>query len=391
MPLRVGIAGLGTASALSLPVLARHPGVRVTAAADSRADALARFRSEFAAETFSSVEAMCASDTIDAVYVCTPNFLHAEHATTASEHGKHVLVEKPMALTLDECDAMIDSAERSGVVLALGHTMAHEAAPRRMRRLVSSGELGTVLMVHTWAFTDLLYRPRAAWELDTARGGGVVFIQAPHQVDVVRLIAGGIVRSVRATTGSADAYRSTEGHYTAFVDFESGASGTLVYSAYAHFDTAELGGWIDGQGYARAPETHARTRAAARVRGDEDAERDAKRYGPASALGTRTSGARGAPYFGITLVSCAGGDIRQTPDGLRVYGDEGPREVSLAGEPDGRVAMIDDLVAAARGARAPRFGGRWGKATLEVCLAVLESSRRREEVQLHHQVAADDE
>ena len=90
------------------------------------------------------------------------------------------------------------AAERNGVQLLCGHTHSFDPPIRKMREIVRSGELGRLTMIHTWNYTDLMYRPRMPHELDPSRGGGAVFIQAPHQVDVVRLIGGGMVRSVRA-------------------------------------------------------------------------------------------------------------------------------------------------------------------------------------------------
>src|SRR5438067_1474711 len=308
---RVGVAGLGFASTLSIPALASHPHLRVTAAADLRADARERFASEFGAETFASVEALCRSPNVDAVYVSMPNALHAECAILAAEHGKHVLVEKPMALTLDECSAMVAAAERHGVYLVYGHTHSYNPPIRKMRELVQSGALGRLTMMQAWNYTDLLYRPRAAWELDTTTGGGVVYIQASHQVDMLRWIGGGLVRSVRGMTGVWDPERPTEGSYTAYLEFVDGTPATIVYSAYAHFDTAELHHGIGERGLPRAPDTHAQTRAeyrahhAADAGGREAAERDARRYGG------RPPGAPSAPaatrhqyFFGLVLVSC---------------------------------------------------------------------------------------
>src|SRR4051794_24939863 len=293
---RIGVAGLGFASTLSIPALASHPQLRITAAADLRADARERFASEFGAETFASVEALCRSPNVDAVYVSVPNALHAEVAVLAAEHGKHVLVEKPMALTLDECSAMVDAADRAGVVLVYGHTHSYNPPIRKLREIVRGGDLGRLTMLQTWNYTDLLYRPRAAWELDTTRGGGVVYIQASHQVDMLRWIGGGLVRSVRGMTTVADPERPTEGSYTAYLEFVDGTPATLVYSAYAHFDSAELHYWLGERGLPRAPETHQLTleeyearRAAAR----EPAERDSRRYGGAPAASAALQGAGG--------------------------------------------------------------------------------------------------
>src|SRR5688572_14950153 len=96
--LRLGMAGLGVASTQILPPISELPFIKVTAAADTRADALARFRDQYKAEGYASVEALCASANVDAVYIATPNSLHAEHAITAAKHKKHIIVEKPMAM-----------------------------------------------------------------------------------------------------------------------------------------------------------------------------------------------------------------------------------------------------------------------------------------------------
>jgi phthalate 4,5-cis-dihydrodiol dehydrogenase len=399
--LRLGIAGLGLASTLSLPSLARHPGVRIAAAADLRPSALDRFESEFQGETFQSVEDLCRSPNVDAVYVCTPAYLHAEHAVTAATHGKHVLVEKPMALALDECDRMIAAAEQGGVQLVYGHTHAYDPPIRALADLVHRGELGRLTMIHTWNYTDLLYRPRAEWELDTARGGGVVFIQAAHQIDVVRLIGGGLVRSVRATTGRADPDRPTEGHYVAYLELEDGTPATLVYSGYGYFDSAELHYWVGERGQPRDPETNARTRAAYRARRasgapeQEAARRESIRYGgspvapPAPAGGNATPVPAPVPrhqyFFGLTIVSCERGDVRQSPDGLYVYDERGKREIMLPTDVTGNQVAVDELYRAVTEDRPPRHDGRWGRATLEVALAILQSGRERREVFLTHQ------
>jgi phthalate 4,5-cis-dihydrodiol dehydrogenase len=388
MPLRVGIAGLGIASSYTLPAFPSHRRTQVVAAADTRGEALARFAEEYEGATFESVEALCASSEVDVVYVATPNFLHAEHAVLAAEHGKHVIVEKPMALSVAQCTAMIDAAERNGVQLVCGHTHSFNPPIRRMRELIEGDELGPLTMMHTWNYTDLLYRPRAAWELDTARGGGVVFIQAPHQVDIARFLGGGRVRSVRAATGSWADGRPTEGNYAAFLEFESGVPATLVYSGYGYFDSAELHDWVGERGQLRAPSTNSDSHAAfGKLRDDEERARDARRYGGPLDRSPR-GGALPAhqQFFGLLLASCARGDLRQSPDGLYLYDAAGKRELRVEMEPSGAHAMIDELVTAVEGTHSPLHDGRWGRATVEVCAAILESSQQRREVVLKNQV-----
>ena len=92
--LRWGIAGIGSGASNLLGGFGRNPHVKVTAAADVRVEAVQAFGREFGTEAYTSVEEMCKSPNVDAVWVATPNHLHAEHVITAAEHGKHVTVSK---------------------------------------------------------------------------------------------------------------------------------------------------------------------------------------------------------------------------------------------------------------------------------------------------------
>jgi phthalate 4,5-cis-dihydrodiol dehydrogenase len=387
--LRLGIAGLGVASTQIMPPIAGLPYIKITAAADTRADALQRFRETYHGEAFTSVEAMCESADVDAVYVATPNQLHAGHVIAAAERGKHVIVEKPMATSLAECDAMNEAAEKYGIKLLCGHTHSFDPPIRKMRDIVNSGELGKLCMINTWNYNEFMYRPRMRHELAMSRG--VVLNQGPHHVDIVRLIGGGMVRSVRAMTGVWDRAREWEGSYTCYLEFADNTPATLVYSGYGFFDTAELFNWVGEGGQHRAPKTNLDVRKKLReVRTPEDEERlkEGMRFG-----GRREgefshvwSGERKQPFFGFTLVSCEKGDIRQTPDGLRIYGETEQRQITLPAGSRGREAEVEELYNAVVHDRPVFHDGRWGAATLEVCLAMIESAEKRHEVFLSHQV-----
>ena len=110
--LRLGVAGLGRAFTVMLPTFTGDPRVALVAAADPRAEARQRFAADFAAKAYATVEELCADPVVEVVYVATPHQYHAQHAVLAARHGKHLLVEKPMALTLEECAAMIDAARQ---------------------------------------------------------------------------------------------------------------------------------------------------------------------------------------------------------------------------------------------------------------------------------------
>ena len=124
---------MGVASTQILPPIAALPYIKITAAADTRVDALTKFREIYKGEGYTSVAELCRSPDVDAVYIATPNPLHAEHTITAAQSGKHIIVEKPMAMTLAECDAMNQAAEKNGVKLLCGHTHSFDPPIRKIR------------------------------------------------------------------------------------------------------------------------------------------------------------------------------------------------------------------------------------------------------------------
>src|SRR5262249_38707641 len=137
--------------------------------------------------------------------------------------------------------------------IIVGHSHSFDAPVARLRALVQSGDFGPVRMINAINYTDYLYRPRRPEELDTAQGGGAVFNQAAHQVDIVRMIGGGRVASVRAVTGAWDASRPTEGAYAALLTFEGGIFASLTYNGYGHFDSDEFQDWVGEMGQMKKP------------------------------------------------------------------------------------------------------------------------------------------
>ena len=226
--LRVGVIGLGRAGSGMLAALVQHPDIRVTAAADLHEEHLVRFTTDVGGATFTGAEELCESPEVDAVYIATPHEFHPAHVAVAAAQGKHIIVEKPMALTLDECDEMIAATEAAGVRMVVGHTASFNPGVQKMGELVASGEVGRLGLMSATAYTDFLYRPRRPEELVTEQGGGIMYNQVPHQVDACRYIGGGMVKSVRAATWVLDPSRPTEGCYTAFMEFENGAVAEAV-------------------------------------------------------------------------------------------------------------------------------------------------------------------
>ena len=375
--LRIGVAGLGRAFTLMAPTFAADARVELVAVADPRPEA----RLDFQGKSYSSVEELCKDPAVEVVYVATPHQFHAEQARLAASHGKHLLVEKPMALTLEDCRSMIDAARKARVALVVGHSHSFDRPILQARKIIEQGLVGKVRMITAFNFTDFLYRPRRPEELDTKRGGGVVFNQAAHHVDIVRLLGGGRVKSVRAATGAWDAARHTEGAYSCLLSFEDGAFASMIYSGYAHFDSDEFSGWIGESGQRKDPAQYGLARQLLRSTRDELALKYGRSEFKANADQVMHS------HFGTLIVSCDKADLRPLPSGVMIYGDAEQRLDPLPPPEVPRAEVIDELYGAIVEGRAPLHSGEWALATMEVCLAILGSAREQKEVALQNQIA----
>lgn len=401
--LRLGFVGLGQAVNR---MFRQYPDVkklpyRITAATEPRDHALEMFRKDFGGECYRSIEEMCKSPNVDVVYIATPPEMHLEHVMIAAAHGKHIVVEKPLALSIDDCEAMVKVAEKHAVKLLAGHTHSFDAPIRRMREIVASGEIGDVTMINTWNYNEFNPRPWPTAELRSTFGP--VLNQGPHQVDIVRQIMGRKAISVRAQT-IWDPLRKCVGGYSCFLQFENGVPATLVYDARGFFDTAELYGWVAEGGSPRDPEINVKMRKNFHELnnfGEEERERiletqkEQGRYGVENADPklwelwgySGPEEIRHQPFFGLTLVSCERGAIRQSKNGLLIYGEDGVKEVLLDKELRGRAAELMDLYRGVVHGEPIFHDGSWGKATLEICLAIMESARQGKEITLSHQMA----
>lgn len=384
-PVRLGVIGLGRAFTLMLPTFTRDPRVRLVAACDPRPTARDQFTRDFDAPAYSTVEELVCDSGVEAVYVASPHQFHAAQTALAAAHGKHVLVEKPMALSLAECDAMIDSCERAGVRLLIGHCHSFDAPYLQARQLVQSGAFGAVRMVQSLNYTDFLYRPRRPEELDTREGGGVVFSQAAHQVDVVRLLVGEPVTRVRAVTGRWDPERPTEGAYSVMLWFRGGAFASLTYSGYGHFDSDEWMGWVGEMGNAKTADQYgaARRRLQQLASPTEEARlKNDSTYGGPGYRPPVLDQACAHQHFGPMIVSCERADLRPVADGTWIYEDQRKYHQPLPTPQVPRFEVIDELHESLRRGVAPLHDGPWARATLQTCLAMLESARAGADVEL---------
>lgn len=383
--LHVAIAGLGVASNQILPAMTGTSGVQLVAAADIRPQAREAFREKYGGHAYETVEALCQDPQVDAIWVSTPNQFHCEHTITAAQHGKHIVVEKPMALTLDEAEKMVEAVERNGVQLLCGHTQSFNPDIQQMARMIAKKELGALAAINIWSYTDWMLRARMPQEVDPESGGGVVYRQGPHQVDTARLLGGGMVRSVRAMAGQWMPERPCPGYYSAYLEFENGTPALITHNGYGYFVLSEFF-LPDHASVADRYKARQQLRQGLRK---EAEEKEQARFGGERAR--REGGGQLAPDVGIVVGSCERGDLRTTPSGgLMIYDDEGQREVPVAGVSSSRSTELIEMRDAVANNRPVFHNGRWGMATLEVILAILQSGQERREIMMSHQSPAQD-
>src|SRR5262245_19286552 len=144
MVLRWGLIGCGDIARRNVaPALRDLPGCDLVAVARARSDRAAEFAREFGARKwYERWQDLVNDSDIDAVYVATPVYLHADQTIAAAERGKHVLCEKPMAMNVEECDRMIDACSANGVRLGIAYYRHFYPAVARIKEIIESGEIG---------------------------------------------------------------------------------------------------------------------------------------------------------------------------------------------------------------------------------------------------------
>jgi len=189
-PLRLGVVGCGrAATAIHLPMLAGLPEIEVAALADPDPAALGRgLAAAPRAHAVSDPRALLDDAGVDAVAVCTPAGTHAELAVAVLDAGKHLFVEKPLALTLADCDRIAGRAAGERRVVTVGFQARWHRFVRRARTLLAAGELGPIELVRSTLTARHLEVPR--WRQRRATGGGAVFEMAIHHFDLWRHLLG---------------------------------------------------------------------------------------------------------------------------------------------------------------------------------------------------------
>jgi len=226
----IGILGCGAVAKAHAEAIARVPELRLVAAASRSRESAERLANAYGVPAYDDLEAFFSNRALHAVTICTPSGTHAELGEAAALVGKHVVVEKPIDVTLERADALIAACDRAGRRLAVALQSRHLDAPRALKAAVEAGRLGRLVMASAyvkWHRTDAYYSS-APWRGTLALdGGGALINQAIHTVDLLRWIAGPVERVAAFKDRLTHPKIEGEDTLVAALRFASGACGVI--------------------------------------------------------------------------------------------------------------------------------------------------------------------
>lgn len=233
-PVRFGLVGCGGISAQHIEAINAIDGARLVAVSSASADRARAVGEKWGVPWTTDLEVMLARGDVDAVAVTTPSGFHVAVALAALRQGKHVIVEKPLALTVRDVDAVIAEGRRQGRLVAAVSQRRFEPAMRAVNEAVTAGAFGRIVLI---VGESLNYRPQsyydsAAWRGTQALDGGVLMNQSIHEIDLVCWF-GGPVKSVAAHIATLGHEMESEDTATVSIRFANGGLGQIVATTCA--------------------------------------------------------------------------------------------------------------------------------------------------------------
>ncbi len=333
------IIGAGLVARYHAAAIERTPGARLVAVCRSDPARAKETATQFGVPCLTDYAALLARADVDAVCICTPSGLHAEQTIAAARAGKHVLVEKPIALTLADADAMIAACEQAGIRLGVALQRRTEPEFKRVQAAIAAGELGRLVLgsismpyLRAQSYYDSADW-RGTWALD---GGGALMNQGIHLVDLLLWLIGDAAE-VCATAATLAHAIEVEDSVTATLRFANGALGSITATTAA------------APGFPHRVEIYG-DRGGVQIEGEQIVRWE--------------GGGAQAPRAQNQAPIAAGAGA--SPTGIGAVG---------------HTRLLEDFVAAIREGRDPLAPGREGRRSLALVLAVYQAAKTRQSVQ----------
>lgn len=234
---KIAIVGTGAIVSSHLSAINKLDDCELVALCDLNEERVKALAAEHGVPYFLDYKAIPSAVECDAVILNLPHGLHAPASIFFLENGIHVLVEKPMANTVDECDAMAAAAEKSGKKLAIAHVQRYFPVNRKIKSIIDSGELGKLCMYNEQRSINYFLPSRPAWFTNKKMsGGGIVMNYGAHAFDRLCYTADSSVKEVHGFCHNFLNDRDVEGHAQITALLENGVSATVTFSGYSTVD-----------------------------------------------------------------------------------------------------------------------------------------------------------
>lgn len=233
--LKIAVVGTGIIGRSHLQAIAGSQQSSLCAVCDVNEEAARAYSEEYQVPYFTDYKEIPENTDAEAVILNLPHWLHCPVTEYFLEKGLHVLVEKPMANSVEECDRMITAAQKSGKKLAVGHIQRFFKANRKVKEIVGSGELGKLCMYTEQRTVDYFQESRPKWFLDKKKaGGGIIMNYGAHALDKLFYVTGYEQAEITSVVGNVKNDASVEGHAQILMQFPEGISASVTFSGYSN-------------------------------------------------------------------------------------------------------------------------------------------------------------
>ncbi len=232
---KLGMIGTGIIAGTYFAALKECSDFKLTAVAEVNEEKAKQVSKEQGVPYYLDYKEMCEKEDIDAVVINLPHFLHCEATVFCLQKGIHVLCEKPMANTVDECEKMIAAAEKSGKMLAIGHVMRYLPAMQVIKEYTDNKTLGELTMVTEVRNEPYFLPQRPRWFLNKKlSGGGICMNFGAHALDKLAYVIGDDFKDINAVCGNLQTDDDVEGHAQIYLT-ACGVPASITFSGYAPF------------------------------------------------------------------------------------------------------------------------------------------------------------
>lgn len=230
---RVAVLGAGAIASHHLDAVLAAEGFEACAVADVDMSRGGEMADRYGISAYTDYRELIERERPDVAAIALPHYLHMEAAVFAAERGCHLMLEKPMALSVSECDLIIGAARAADIRILIGHTQHYMAQNLLAKQLVQSGEIGQVVMIQDVRHANYFQSSRPDWFLERSKsGGGILANLGTHSFDKIQWLTESSIRKVSANVSHYGSRGDVEGSGMVYLQLENGVTATVTQSGY---------------------------------------------------------------------------------------------------------------------------------------------------------------